>query len=938
MNPISEPPTRNDVVQETMIRSLNVANEVNQEYAIVTYDLAVALKAYSIQALKTPKFDKLIILLGNFLLELAFFGAVGTFIANSGIEHLLTASGVLASGSLNGFIKGKFYNRCTRIHQIVAAVMERAIFSNFKESLNEENLMLLQDVVFNISEMNKDNQGVIETTPFKALMNKYEIFFHDVIKGEYGNTAAYWAIYVYLINRVYRQLQRAVRTNNVKAYIDVLPCVVDICFALNRPNYARWGSLFLHKLRQMNPTALSILEAGAMSIRRTEKNYARCSIDLTLEQTVNRDAASPMKGISAFSNSDSAFQRWSVTLTERGMALSELRQLVGLHLGEEPGNQVRKWRIKRDNADIDALTHALNTTCNPFACHSPYNLVNVSSEKSALKETEQFLLRTLIRREEHRIKFERECSDDNSRFLKTVPRIKMLNFAAENAKKGRPSGRRIDATEGVRDVLGRILTVAAKESNCFDLKHILSYPITDVPLALSHTDGTPAKTCRAALTNALESRQTSKLEDVLPVIRATVIDGGNILHEIVLQHSKSSYGAMARDLLVKVSFYQGEEIHLLFDKYQSPSIKDTEQKSRGGYFHKDFIITGPDQSQTKSGTELLRNGAFKDAFVRFFIEVTKPQYGPIIGSKIFYISHGGNCIKIRYTENVLEVYRPSNLQSTHEEADTLIAFHVKNMYEGNILVRSSDTDVLIILLGLVGRSNDISVILNYGHGNHRRYIDVSHLAVCLEKRQPGITDALIGLHALTGCDFTSSFYRKGKVKPFELLESDTSGIYKIALQSLASEKVNIEEVTSYVCSLYGFKTRDINDARYKAFLRMSGGMQNSTLSKIKRINCGALPPCSKTLHNHIKRAHFVALMWKNADQIDLTQGRNPVNYGWRISDHIFETDWFPGHPIPESLTGTTENEEHIEEAATEDYEDSDNAWSEDSDDEDEDSI
>ncbi len=35
--------------------------------------LLIALKAYSIQALQAPTFDKLIILLGNFHLELAFF-------------------------------------------------------------------------------------------------------------------------------------------------------------------------------------------------------------------------------------------------------------------------------------------------------------------------------------------------------------------------------------------------------------------------------------------------------------------------------------------------------------------------------------------------------------------------------------------------------------------------------------------------------------------------------------------------------------------------------------------------------------------------------------------------------------------------------------------------------------------------------------------------
>ena len=90
VDPISLPPTKNDVVCEPMVRSIQVSKEMKQKYAIVTYDLAVALKTYCMQAVQAPKFDNLIILLGNFHIELAFFGAVDTYIADSGVEHLLT--------------------------------------------------------------------------------------------------------------------------------------------------------------------------------------------------------------------------------------------------------------------------------------------------------------------------------------------------------------------------------------------------------------------------------------------------------------------------------------------------------------------------------------------------------------------------------------------------------------------------------------------------------------------------------------------------------------------------------------------------------------------------------------------------------------------------------------------------------------------------------
>ena len=53
------------------------------------------------------------------------------------------------------------------------------------------------------------------------------------------------------------------------------------------------GLSFSPQTTEMNPKAREILEAGDMFMRRTKKLYARSAIDLCLEQTVNKYAASP---------------------------------------------------------------------------------------------------------------------------------------------------------------------------------------------------------------------------------------------------------------------------------------------------------------------------------------------------------------------------------------------------------------------------------------------------------------------------------------------------------------------------------------------------------------------------------------------------------------------------------------------------------------------
>ena len=165
------------------------------------------------------------------------------------------------------------------------------------------------------------------------------------------------------------------------------------------------------------------------------------------------------------------------------------------------------------------------------------------------------------------------------------------------------------------------------------------------------------------------------------------------------------------------------------------------------------------------------------------------------------------------------------------------------------------------------------------------------------------------------------------MKPFQRMETDESHV--MALRSLTSEEVDIEAVTFFVCSLYGFATTDINQARYKAFMRMNaGGNENEPLARLKKINCASLPPCAKTLENHIRRAQYVARIWKRADQVDPTGGASPADFGWKLTEeNYFEPDWFPGSSVPESLTGPCE-EENVEATSTDD--ESDGAWSEDS--------
>lgn len=145
------------------------------------------------------------------------------------------------------------------------------------------------------------------------------------------------------------------------------------------------------------------------------------------------------------------------------------------------------------------------------------------------------------------------------------------------------------------------------------------------------------------------------------------------------------------------------------------------------------------------------------------------------------------------------------------------------------------------------------------------------------------------------------------MKPFTLVEADALHELVMTVRSLTCEEVDVPAVTPWVCLQYGFNTCDINEARYKAFIRMSRDNEKEPLARTK-INCASLPPCTKTPANHTKRAHFGARIWTRSDQTDPTGEASPTDYGWKRTESGLGTDRYPKSALPECLTATPTND------------------------------
>lgn len=101
-------------------------------------------------------------------------------------------------------------------------------------------------------------------------------------------------------------------------------------------------------------------------------------------------------------------------------------------------------------------------------------------------------------------------------------------------------------------------------------------------------------------------------------------------------------------LLRQICHTEAREIHVMFDKHESPSIKDvhvTICKELYGESSK-YEIKGPNQERKRGIRQCLNNDNFTEELVAFLIKYwteSKEEVSSCLNSKRVFISYGNKC-------------------------------------------------------------------------------------------------------------------------------------------------------------------------------------------------------------------------------------------------------------------------------------------------------
>ena len=141
MPPIQHPVMDNSTVLKLLQISQEATRECGQQYTIVTFDLAVAKKAYAITWQMHNQFNDVIVHLGVFHTIGAYLAALGKMLWGSGLAEVIIESGICAGGSLDQVMNGRHHNRAMRVHTLVLEALQRLLFDKFLQQLNDEDLV-----------------------------------------------------------------------------------------------------------------------------------------------------------------------------------------------------------------------------------------------------------------------------------------------------------------------------------------------------------------------------------------------------------------------------------------------------------------------------------------------------------------------------------------------------------------------------------------------------------------------------------------------------------------------------------------------------------------------------------------------------------------------------------------------------------------------------
>ena len=535
-----------------------------------------------------------------------------------------------------------------------------------------------------------------------------------------------------------------------------------------------------------------------------------------------------------------------------------------------PRKCLRTSEILKSNKMVEKIMVILQTQfINPFQPDLDKDaLFNLVSGYPAQENVCNCLLELESRGKELMAEFQDRISKESSEtdFFSPIKREPLKTFRNSAVKTKLKSQGKTKELTFQRDILGTLVAYSNKHETGVDLERVLCFPLAPISVPLSTADGAIRKTIKSKLYEAAMLDLKIVSHDELPSaakMKTYLLDLAASIRSLV--GIASTIRELA-SLIMSTVPAQYTSIFIVCDTYQEDSIKGGGRQARG--VSKRYILTSPDMKVPYDFTSFLRNGENKEMLFNLIQRAIEEGRSDLLGKTVFF-SNKSQCTIITVDDiSVIE-----DLCSDHEEADTkLVALaSAANVSTGDaIMIRSPSGDIDILTLFVAHDFGGVRVLIDNRTGKGRKIVDVTSSTLDLDKKK-----ALIGMHAFSGNDYVSSFFKKGKVAVWKTMLKRQEFIRlfeELGTSPQVPDHIS-QGLERFVCALYGnHRVSSVNELLNKIFL------QKFEREK-KIIDLSLLPPCETNLKLHIMRANYVASIFRNANRLILNL-EEPINHGW----------------------------------------------------------
>lgn len=794
--------------------------------------------------------NKLVVMFGGFHTELAALKAIGKWIEDSGWTNAIVQAGVTTPGTADSFLKASHVSRTRHAHQVTASA-----------------LYILMHRAYN-SYCDNLPQGV-DPMAFGAWRDQREAEspqFH------------YWSLTLQFQLTIFIFV-RSLREGNFQLYKDACTSLAPWFFALDHTHYSRWLPVHIRDMEVLDeelPSVAAEFRKGHFVVQKTHHTFSSIPIDQAHEQ--NNKIVKGDGGAIGLTGSSTQLLRWMVSGPEISRVIHDFessQELLKQKQSKGPDllhhEQMRGVQATFQK-QLNALCSTIEEMGNPFLEQSEDLLVLDTRDimDSSVSETVRSIEKMGLQQYKS---FVSERLDKRTTSLyEPIKRNNLPLFSSPPPSKQKSNDKmKIASLKSNCSLFSRLyVSCQVREGN---LEEFFCHENQSFPPSLSQF-GKLRSGSKSDLLSCLEKVSPSRAE--IPSVDALLLDGAAIVNILKPGPSKTfeEYSHIIFLPYVRSQLQNVCRIDVVWDRYIADSLKNTTRSKRGKGIRR---RVKPDTRIPGNWAAFLRVDENKEELFHYLAEqlmTIGPEHGEVISTKGEAVVCNGR------RENTVDLS-----PCKHEEADTRLLLHATDAAKcgfTKVMLRTVDTDVVVIAVGTFHQMPLSELWIAFGVGKHLRYLPVHDIACSMG---PEKSRALLTFHAFTGSDQTSSFANRGKKTAWEAWDiyNQVTPIFQSLSNSPSISSVidAMPMLERYVVIMYDRTStcETVNDARKDLFTRKGRAID-------------AIPPTADALLQHTKRSMYQAgHCWGNSMEVSY-QLPCPSEWGWmRDSTQAWEPLW-----------------------------------------------